>query len=62
GVDNDRVQVFSAAGKFLGQFGEEGNAPGRFDRPIEVAVSPDGTIYVVDFGNDRIQVFRQQED
>ena len=57
---NDRVQVFTAAGTFLGAFGGHGAQAGRFDRPTDVAVAADGTIYVVDFGNDRVQVFGEE--
>ncbi len=38
-------------------FGSEGAAPGQFQMPRDVAVGPDGFIYVVDSGNDRIQKF-----
>ncbi len=58
--DNHRVQVFSAAGEFLGEFGEPGSGPGQLQHPTDVAIAADGSIYVVDFGNDRIQVFRQE--
>ena len=35
----------------------QGNGPGEFDRPSGVCVSPEGLIIVVDFGNNRVQVF-----
>ncbi|HEY73950.1 MAG: hypothetical protein B6I35_13355 [Anaerolineaceae bacterium 4572_32.2] len=38
-------------------FGSEGAAPGQFQMPRDVAVGPDGSVYVVDSGNDRIQKF-----
>jgi len=47
-MDNNRVQKFSAAGKFLVAI------RAGFDRPTDVAEAPDGTLYVVDFGHDRI--------
>jgi len=47
-MDNNRVQKFSAAGKFLVAI------RAGFDRPIDVAEAPDGTLYVVDFGHDRV--------
>jgi DNA-binding beta-propeller fold protein YncE len=53
-----RVQVFDAAGNYLGQWGRQGTGEGQFDGPIDVAVAPDGqTVYVVDQGNNRVQVF-----
>jgi hypothetical protein len=51
-TDSDQVTQF--ASKNFGQFGD-GN--GRFLRPEDVAVGPDGRVYVADTGNHRIQVF-----
>ena len=44
----------------LGTAGVAGTAPGQFNLPRAVTVGPDGTIYVADSGNDRIQVFSPQ--
>ena len=55
---NDRIQIFSSMGRWLGTFGTHGTGPGEFDYPTDVAIAPDGRIYVVDFGNSRIQVWR----
>ena len=52
---NNRIQVFSAAGRLPGQFGDTG--PDPLDRPTDVIVAADGTIYVVDFGHNHIAVF-----
>jgi uncharacterized protein (TIGR03663 family) len=38
-------------------FGAQGKNPGQFTDPRNVAVGPDGRVYVVDTGNDRIQMF-----
>jgi predicted membrane-bound mannosyltransferase/DNA-binding beta-propeller fold protein YncE len=35
--------------------GKEGLSPGEFFRPRDLAISPDGTIYVVDTANHRVQ-------
>ena len=37
--------------------GDEGSGDGQFDYTRGVAVAPDGSIYVVDDGNHRIQKF-----
>ena len=54
---NHRVQKFSPEGDFLVTIGEPGNGPGQFDRPTDAVVDREGNLYVVDFGNDRIQRF-----
>ena len=38
-------------------FGSQGAASGQFTNPRDVAVGPDGNLYVADTGNHRIQVF-----
>ena len=60
GADNPRVQVFDNNGKYLTQFGKFGTGPGEFDLPEHVAFDEKddkGTVYVVDRGNARIQIF-----
>jgi len=47
-MDNGRVQKLSPAGRFLTAI------RAGFDRPTDVAVASDGTVYVVDFGHDRV--------
>jgi len=53
-----RVLRYSPEGTLLSQFGSEGNGPGQFLYPTGIAVAPDGTLYVSEYGgNDRIQAF-----
>lgn len=59
-----RVQKFSPDGEFIAQWGFSSNygadlRPGAFYGPRGVAVAPDGTVYVTDTGNKRVQVFTQ---
>lgn len=57
--EEHRVRVFDAqTGKHLFDFGKRGTKPGEFNLPQDVAVAPDGTVYVVDGGNFRVQKFQ----
>ncbi len=53
---NKRIQVFSADGAFLAQFGGAGVEPGRLDEPVGLAIDPSGNLVVNDTWNQRIQV------
>ncbi len=61
---NHRIQKFDADGTFVTKWGTVGDAKGRVDDspgvfwgPRAVAVGSDGSVYVADTGNKRIQVF-----
>lgn len=56
---NHRVQVFGRHGSFLTAFGSRGFGPGRMRQPTDVALGPNGRVYVNDFANDRIQVWER---
>lgn len=54
-----RVRVFDAqSGEHLFDFGKRGTQPGEFNLPRDIVVAPDGSLYVVDGGNFRVQKFR----
>jgi uncharacterized protein (TIGR03663 family) len=63
---NHRIQRFSSEGEFLNAWGTLGQvsggqsagALGFFYGPRDVAISPDGLVYVSDTGNKRVQVFQ----
>ncbi|VAW89398.1 hypothetical protein MNBD_GAMMA18-679 [hydrothermal vent metagenome] len=42
--------------------GKRGTEPGDFNLPIQVSTAPDGTVYVVDGGNFRVQSFTAEGD
>jgi ABC-type Fe3+ transport system permease subunit/sugar lactone lactonase YvrE len=58
-----RVVIFSSEGKLIDKFGKFGQENGCFIYPTDVAFSPDGRIFVSEYGgNDRISVFSGQKD
>lgn len=50
-----RIEVFSLAGKHLRTLGKRGDGPGEFNFPTALAVAKDGTLYVSDMLNFRVQ-------
>ncbi|MBI5449748.1 MAG: SMP-30/gluconolactonase/LRE family protein [Gammaproteobacteria bacterium] len=59
GIDSTRhnIQVFDAAsGQLLRTLGRRGSGPGEFNLPLQIAVSADGLLHIVDSGNFRVQV------
>ena len=42
---------------FKGQWGSIGSGDGQFSLPYGIAVDSDGNVYVIDFGNSRVQKF-----
>lgn len=55
-----RIMIYDRSGKLLDQLGDgvQGNTPGRFGYPCDVAIDSQGNYYVAEYGeNDRIQVF-----
>jgi len=60
-----RVEVFDNNGKHLTSWGGRGNADGQFntsgDYPYgSIAIDEQGNVYVIDYGNDRVQKFDRQ--
>ncbi len=54
---NHRVQIFDAAGAYLGEFGRQGSSDGEFSIPFGIAINGTGHVYVTDSGNRRVQIF-----
>jgi hypothetical protein len=48
------VSVFSPEGEFLFSFGSEGNGPGEFAEPVELAVLDDGRLAVCDYMHQKL--------
>ena len=55
GTFNDAVFKFSPDGRFLTQFGGDGDEPGQFRAPGAIAVDNQGRVYVADFKG--VQIF-----
>ncbi len=51
------IQKFTAGGVFLKQWGSRGSGAGQFNYPWGIAAAGDGTVYVADTSNHRIQLF-----
>jgi hypothetical protein len=57
GYGNARVLEYTADGKRVKQWGKAGAGPGEFHLPHAIQISEDGTIYVADRENGRIEEF-----
>jgi len=55
--DGGQIKAFDRNGAPLGVFGEPGTGRGQLHHPTDIAVEG-ARVYVADFGNDRIQVWR----
>jgi len=55
-----QIRVFDPDGTPLLTFAEPGTEAGQLRHPTDVAIA-DGRVYVADFGNNRVQVWRMQE-
>ncbi|MEN6450989.1 MAG: NHL repeat-containing protein [Thermoguttaceae bacterium] len=56
--ENHRVQKFTRDGRSLGCFGVQGRRDGQFFNPWALVRDSRGTIYVLDTGNNRVQVVK----
>lgn len=58
---NGRINRFRASGDAAGVIGRPGDRAGCFARPKHLTVAPDGILYVVDAGFQRVQMFDEQD-
>ncbi len=49
-------------GEVVKRIGGKGDGTGEFDDPHDIVIGPDGTVYVADAGNNRIQLFTPELD
>jgi DNA-binding beta-propeller fold protein YncE len=52
-----KVVIYGKDGAKIKVIGTRGNGEGQFNVPLQGAVAPDGTLYVLDSGNFRVQAF-----
>jgi len=62
GIHHDRVQKFTGTGVYITQWGAQGSGDGQFGGPLfggpwGVAADANANVYVVDYGNHRVQKF-----
>jgi DNA-binding beta-propeller fold protein YncE len=57
GYGNARVAKFDKNGKFIKSWGSKGSGQGQFNSVRGIAIDAQGSVYVADAGNQRIQVF-----
>jgi DNA-binding beta-propeller fold protein YncE len=57
GYGNARVHRFSPDGRLLQSWGEPGSGPGQFNVPHGIAIDREGTVYIADRENSRVQIF-----
>src|SRR6267142_5997687 len=57
GYVNSRITKIDKDGNWLKSWGDPGEQPGQFNVPHSIAVDAEGSVYVADRGNRRIQVF-----
>jgi|GEM_PF-3688013 len=53
----NKIRKFDPTMKAVAEWGSAGGGPGQFSDPIGLAVSPDGSVYISDYNNTRIQKF-----
>ena len=56
---DDVVKKYSLQGDYLSKFGSSGTTDGHFDGPQGLCFNSQGLLYVVDYNNGRVQVFRE---
>jgi hypothetical protein len=59
GYGNSRVHHFDRDGTLVKSWGEPGSGPGEFRLVHDIAMHPDGRIFVADTINDRLQIFNR---
>ena len=56
-TDRGKAVELDTSGKVLDTFGSHGKGPGQFQTGHDIAVGPDGAVYVADSGGKRVVKF-----
>jgi len=56
-ASSGEIEKYTKDGKLLQIWSSKGEEAGRFNRPAEIAIAPDNSVYVTDTWNHRIQQF-----
>ncbi len=62
GLDNHRVVILDAEGRYISEFGGFGDGPGQFNGIHAIGIGPEGRIFALDRSGARINVFRTTDD
>ena len=54
---NHRIAIYDLDGGLLGYIGSAGRGPGQLRYPYDLALLPEGTLVLCEYGNNRIQLF-----
>jgi len=54
---NNRIEVFDESGHYLAKWGSRGVGLGEFSQPSAIAVGCEGSVYVADTNNNRVERF-----
>ena len=54
---NHCIQVFTAEGEYLRQFGKKGSGNGELNWPSSITIDSDNVVYVTEYWNHRVSVF-----
>ena len=62
GLDNHRVVVLDSEGRYISEFGGQGDAPGQFNGIHAIGIGPEGLVFALDRSGARINVYRTTAD
>jgi sugar lactone lactonase YvrE len=55
---NERIVQYTLKGEYVRSIGSEGEGPGQFKEPVGLSLASDGTVYVADMYNSRVEILK----